>query len=142
MARNTSFEQFRGDLTEADLAKLVKLAKKRRMIYIIGHICSYAVALLIGLLSLLVPVVYYAAVIPMVAIGIFAGFGCWTHNVLCFMTSRGRRDGGGITSIVWALFGGIIIPLIVIFACNHLFPYKTVLGWGKAGVTFTNANRL
>ncbi len=142
MARNASFEQFRGDLTEADLATLVKLAKKKRMIYIIGHLCSYGVAILIGLLSMLIPVIYYAAVIPMIAVGIFAGLGAYTNNIICFVASRGHRDGGGIGSVLWAILGGIIIPLITIFVCNHTFPWKNVLGWGKTDITFTNNNRL
>lgn len=142
MARNASFEQFRGDLTEADLATLVKLAKKKRMVYIIGHICFYVVAILIGLLSSVIPVIYYAAVVPMIAVGIFAGLGAYTNNIVCFVASRGHRDGGGFGSILWAILGGIIIPLITIFVCNHTFPWKKVLGWGKTDITFTNNNRL
>jgi len=149
MARNVSFEEFRGDLTEEELSTLIKLAKKRRTIYLIGHLCCFALAMLVSLITQWISitessymVIYIMSMIPALAMGIFAGFGCWTHNVLCFMTSRGRRDGGGITSIIWALFGGIIIPLIVIFVCKNMFPYKSILGWGKTGITFTNDNRL
>lgn len=148
MARNASFEQFKGDLTEADLANLVKLAKKRRLIYIVGHICCVVVAILVQLIVQWVAkesnfmVLSIIIAIPILAMGIFAGLGAYTNNVICFIASRGRRDGGGLTSILWAIFGGLIIPLITIFACNHTFLWKKILGWGKSGVTFTNGNRL
>lgn len=148
MARNASFEQFRGDLTEADLANLIKLAKKRRLIYIVGHIICFAVAMLVQLIAQWVAnesnfmVFTIISAIPVLAMGIFAGLGAYTNNIVCFMTSRGHRDGGGLGSIIWALFGGLIIPLITIFACNYTFPYKSILGWGKTGITFTGGNRL
>lgn len=149
MARNVSFEQFRGDLTEDDLDALIKLAKKRRTIYLVVYLCCFALAILVSSISQWIKlpesaymVVYVISVIPAIGMGLFAGFGAWTHNVICFMASRGRRDGGGFASIIWALFGGLIIPLIVIFICKNIFPYKSILGWGKTGVTFTNGNRL
>lgn len=143
MARNSTFEQFKGDLTEADIQNLIQLAKKKRTKYIVGFLISYACLIVITLISTridigswLFTVVYILNLAGAISFGIFAGLGCYANNVIAFLTSRGRRDGGGLGSIIWALIGGLIIPLIVIFVCNKSMP-KKVLGWDKTDITFT-----
>ena len=132
-----SFEEFRGNLTEDDLAQLVTIAKKKRKVYLLAQLCGYAVAVLCSLLPTWIPAMpFYIGLIPMVAVGICAGLGIYTHNMICFIASRGHRDGGGIGSIIWMILSGIIIPLIVIVVCNRTFPWKSVLGWGKTDISF------
>lgn len=144
MAKNISFEEFRGSLTNEELNTLVKLSKKKRSSYLIGHICCLVLGLAFILLASYRPIfgVYSILIeIPfIIAMGIFAGLGCWTHNWICFITSRGKR-GGGFTSFIWALFGGLIVALIVIGICCKKVPYKTVLGWGKSNI-FDDNDRL
>ena len=136
------FSEFRGDLTDDELRMLVKLAKKRRMIYLIIHVAIFMVAFLATVivenLSLDSSTVVTSVLLGSLGIlmGIFAGFGCWTHNVICFVSSKGNKQGGGIVSVIWAIFGCLIVPLVIVTICKFIFPYKSILGWGKAGITF------
>lgn len=129
------FESFREGLNEADISNLISLAKKKRNLYAILHISIFGGALLISLLATALKINFLMMLYPFLClpIGIVCGFGVYTHNVICFVTSRGRRDGGGVSSILWASLGGFIIPLIINVVCSRMVP-KKILGWDKAGI--------
>lgn len=143
MAR-ANFEQFKGDLTEDDLSTLLKIAKKKRTFWFIcwvGTLVIYFVlATLVGLLPMSEVTLTISQVLSWIAlafIALFAGLGTYTHNVCCYVASRGCKDGGGIVSIIWAFIGGVVIGELVAYICNRAFPVN-VLGWKKKGIKFTN----
>ena len=139
MAR-ADFKHFQGDLTEEDLNTLLKIAKKKRTFWFfcwIGTIVAWLVlAIVLDLLhvNISVPILPWIA-LPLVAL--FAGFGTYTHNVCCYVSSRGYKDGGGFISGIWAFIGGLVIGGIVAYICNRLFPIS-ILGWRKTGISFNN----
>lgn len=138
------FEQFKGDLTEDDLSNLLKIAKKKRTFWLICWVGTLAVyfvlATLIGFLPMNDVTLTISQVLSWIAIAfmvVFAGLGAYTHNVCCYVASRGSKNGGGILSIIWAFIGGVVIGGLVAYICNRTFPIS-VLGWKKTGVKFTN----
>lgn len=138
MARE-DFEVFRGDLKEDDIALLIKLAKKRRNIYaliwlgglLLSGVLAFTLGSVGGAVGAMIPVILYAL------IGVVVGFGVYANNMVGFLSSRGRRDGGGALSILWAIVGGIIIPLIVNYVCGKSVP-RAILGWNKTDITFVS----
>lgn len=143
MAR-ADFEQFKGDLTENDLSTLLKIAKKKRTVWFIGWVGTLVVyfvwATLVGFLpasELTLTISQVLSWIALAFMALFAGLGAYTHNVCCYVASRGRKENGGIVSIIWAFIGGVVIGGIVAYICNRAFPIS-VLGWKKTGITFTN----
>ena len=133
------FEAFRGDLKEDDIALLSKLAKKRRNIYaliwlgglLLSGVLAFTLGSVGGAVGAMIPVILYAL------IGVVVGFGVYANNMVGFLSSRGRRDGGGALSILWVIVGGIIIPLIVNYVCGKSVP-RAILGWNKTDITFVS----
>ena len=133
------FEAFGGDLKEDDIALLIKLAKKRRNIYaliwlgglLLSGVLAFTLGSVGGAVGAMIPVILYAL------IGVVVGFGVYANNMVGFLSSRGRRDGGGALSILWAIVGGIIIPLIVNYVCGKSVP-RAILGWNKTDITFVS----
>ena len=137
MARE-DFEIFRGDLNEEEIALLIRLAKKRRNVYaliwlgglVLCGILAFALGTL-GTVGAMIPAILY------LLLGFVVGFGVYANNMVGFLSSRGRRDGGGALSILWAIVGGIIIPLIVNYVCGKSVP-RAILGWNKTDITFVS----
>ena len=113
--------------------------KKRRNIYaliwlgglLLSGVLAFTLGSVGGAVGAMIPVILYAL------IGVVVGFGVYANNMVGFLSSRGRRDGGGALSILWAIVGGIIIPLIVNYVCGKSVP-RAILGWNKTDITFVS----
>lgn len=129
MAQTISFDEFRNGFSDEELAIFVKCAKKRRLIYFLVCLGLFVIfTLLVYSISPNTFWLYIPALIVAALMGIFAGFGCFANNMVRFVKSQGRRDGG-ILSVIWALWGGVVVPLIVLAVCRRVNAFGTVLGW-------------
>lgn len=107
MARNTTFEEWTGGATEAQIKKMKESASKR-----------YWILLLISL-------------IPFVNI-FTMGFCIFCYNNLSMIKTRGRSNGSDIWRFILIVYGLIIFPIIIVQLCAHIDSLALkVLGWDK-----------
>ena len=126
--KNITFNEFRKGLSDAELEIFVRNASKRRNVYLLICIALYAVAIFFVITANTADWLYVPLFVIEILKGILSGFGCFANNMVRFVKSKGRKSGG-IISVLLALLGGLIIPLVVIAVCRRSCPYKTVLGW-------------
>lgn len=136
MARSISFEEFRGNLTEQDLNNLVRIARKRRTIYIIGWLISFALIIFIDQITWAIfkQEIPYVGFVTIPLLGTFASLATYTHNMVCYVKSRGRRKhGNALVVLLGTVVCGVVIGVVITILLDIIAPFG-VLGWKKAGI--------
>lgn len=116
--------------SEEEKLETMKVLKKRRMIYVIIALCGYPVGVGLGFgigaftnTTVSIIILAVAAVIW----GVAAGFAALCNNQYAFVASDGKKEGGGITSILLCLLGLILIPYGTVMLCAKFRPLSELV---------------
>lgn len=137
MKKEELYQTYTKNFTSDELENMKARAKKRIRFFFALFLLAVAVGVIVILLAILFGSEALLPVIPAVIIpflilwGVFAGCGCFANNIYRILKSHGKKSGGLIT-LFWALYGGLLVPLIVISVCNRSLgkPFTLrILGW-------------
>lgn len=109
------------NLSGNDIESIIKTASKRRLICLIVSLIFFGIAFLISELS----IPYWLRLSSYIIPGVFSGYGIFSHNVIVYIKSNSERKFSLIVTVLWGVIGLIILPAIIIFILNKVFPYKS-----------------